>query len=276
VSKLTNKICLITGGSGVLCSAISKALGQAGGRIVLLGRTMSKLEQTAQELVHQGLEEPLCVKGDVTNQQSLEQALMVVEKHWGAPDVLVNGAGGNNADATAAVEELTESTDPMQGFFGMDPQAFAQILDLNFLGTLRPCMVFGKKMVEHKRGCIINISSMSAQLPLTKVGGYSAAKAAVDNFTRWLAVHFAKTGVRVNALAPGFFVSEQNRFLLFEKDGKTPSARGGKIIAATPMGRFGKAEELGGAMVFLASDDAAFVTGVVVPVDGGFSAYSGV
>lgn len=274
--QLKNAVCVVTGASGVLCSALNEALLEAGAKVALLGRTKDKLEKTAADLKTKGFTDTLVVAADVLDRTSLEKARADIHAKWGAVTHLVNGAGGNNPKATTPAEFMEEGTEFAKSFFGLDVDAFSSVFDLNLKGTLLPTLVFGEDMAKAGRGNVINISSMSALLPLTKVVAYSAAKASVDNFTRWLAVHFSKKNIRVNAISPGFFVTEQNRFLLYEKDGKTPTARGNKIITNTPMGRFGLAEELKGALLYLASDLSAFTTGVCLPVDGGFSAYSGV
>ncbi len=274
--SLKESVCVVTGAAGILCSALNEALLSAGAKVVLLGRTRDKLVKTAEDLKAKGFTETLVVAADVLDRASLEKARDEIQSKWGTVTHLINGAGGNNPKATTPAEFMEDSTEFAKSFFGIDVDAFGGVFDLNLKGTLLPTLVFGEGMAKAGRGNIINISSMSALLPLTKVVAYSAAKAAVDNFTRWLAVHFSKKNIRVNAISPGFFVTEQNRFLLYEKDGKTPTARGNKIITNTPMGRFGLADELKGALLYLASDMSPFTTGVILPVDGGFSAYSGV
>lgn len=274
--KLKDKIIALTGGSGVLCSAIAEGYLAAGAKVALISRTLSKLEQKAEELKAKGWDQVLCCTADVNDPQSVTAAAERIQEEWGPVDVLVNGAGGNNPKATSPLEELLPGTTGEEGFFGLSDEAMESVFHLNFQGTMIPSRIFGKQMVKRGSGSIINISSMAATLPMTKVAGYAAAKAAVDNFTRWLSVHFAKTGVRVNAIAPGFFLSEQNRFLLYKEDGKTLSDRGHKIINATPMGRFGEPEELQSAAILLADESSRFITGIIIPVDGGFSAYSGV
>ena len=198
-----------------------------------------------------------------------------MKEEWGRLDILVNGAGGNDPRGTSPAEQCMPDTPADQGFFGMDMEGFEYVNRLNMIGTILPSQVFGE-LLAASGGCIVNISSMAAFQPLTKVGAYGAAKAAVDNFTKWLATHLAPLGVRVNALAPGFFITEQNRFLMMEKDGATPTPRGRKVLAKTPMHRFGEPEDLCGALRFLVSPSASFVTGIIIPVDGGFLAYSGV
>jgi NAD(P)-dependent dehydrogenase (short-subunit alcohol dehydrogenase family) len=272
--KLNGKVCVVTGAAGVLCSALVRALVAEGARVALLGRTVSKLENLARELAADGFSETLPISADVQDRTALETAKKQINEHFGPVDILINGAGGNHPGGTTPAEQMLADTPLDQSFFGAQVEGFEQVFDLNFLGTLLPCQVFGADLID-RGGNILNLSSMSAQLPLTKVAAYSAAKSAVDNFTRWLAVHLAPRGVRVNALAPGFFLTEQNRFLLTNEDGSR-TARGDKIIRGTPMGRFGDPEDLRSATLFLVGDEARFVTGVVLPVDGGFSAYSGV
>jgi NAD(P)-dependent dehydrogenase (short-subunit alcohol dehydrogenase family) len=274
--SLQDRVVVVTGAAGILCTSINEALLAAGAKVALLGRTKDKLEKTAADLAAKGYTETLVVAADVLDKASLLAAKDVILTKWGKITHLINGAGGNNPKGTAQVEVMEKDTDFSKSFFGLEVEGFTAVFDLNFKGTLLPSMVFGEGMVKSGFGNIINVSSMSALLPLTKVAAYSAAKASVDNFTKWLAVHFSKVGVRVNAISPGFFVTEQNRFLLYEKDAKTLTARGQKIINNTPMNRFGKAEELQGAVLYLASELSAFTTGVVLPIDGGFSAYAGV
>lgn len=275
VDGLQGKVCIFTGASGVLGSAMAEALCAQGAKVALLARNKEKLQGLEKALVDKGYHAN-AVSADVLDKDALLAAREEIRTLWGKCDVLVNCAGGNSPDATSKVENMAADTPLDQSFFGLKLEGFDHVFNLNFKGTLLPTMVFAEDMLG-RTGCnIINISSMSAQLPLTKVAAYSAAKAAVDNFTRWLATHFAPVGIRVNAIAPGFFVSEQNRFLLFKEDGKTLSARGEKIIKATPVGEFGKAEDLQGALVYLASEMSRFVTGTVLAVDGGFSCYAGV
>jgi NAD(P)-dependent dehydrogenase (short-subunit alcohol dehydrogenase family) len=216
--------------------------------------------------------------GNVLEKQSLADAKKAVNEQLGPVDILINAAGGNNPKATTAVETIEDKDlDHLEGtFFGLEMEAFRKVFDLNFIGTLLPSMVFTRDMIERKRGVILNISSMNSYRPLTRIPAYSAAKASINNFTAWLAVHLARQNIRVNAIAPGFFLTDQNRFLLYEQATGTLSARGNKIINGTPMKRFGTPDELLGALLYLVSDMSKFVTGIVLPVDGGFSAYSGV
>jgi len=278
-NDLKDKVCVVTGAAGVLCSTLVEALCETGAKVALLGRTEQKLIDFSQNLKAKGFEETLPIRADVLVREDLEDARKQIQEAFGPVYLLVNGAGGNTPKAVTQSEVLEGAGDEelTRGFFGTDMEAFRFVFDLNFMGTLLPCMVFGKEMIKSGTGNIINISSMSASSPLTKVAAYSAAKASVDNFTRWLAVHFAKMNVRVNAIAPGFFSTTQNRFLLYEEDGTTLTQRGNKIITNTPMDQFGRPEDLKGALLYLASNaQSRFVTGIVLPVDGGFSAYAGV
>ncbi len=275
-TDLSNKVCVITGAAGVLCSQMVWALAEAGAKVALIGRTKSKLETLASALQDAG-HTAVVASADVCDKQALIKAKKTINEALGNIDILVNGAGGNHPKATTKLETVgNEDFNKAESFFGIDEEAFESVFGLNFIGSLLPSMVFGEDMSDHKNGVILNISSMSAQSPLTKVPAYSAAKAAIDNFTKWLAVHFAQRGIRVNALAPGFFVTDQNRFLLFQEDGKTLTERGNKIISQTPMQRFGEAQELKDSTVFLCSDASKFMTGQIIGVDGGFSAFSGV
>ena len=265
---LTGSVAVVTGGSGVLGSAMARGLAAAGARVAIVGRRQEAAQRVATEITDAG-GEAMALPADVLDAEALVSARDGLLDKWGQIDVLVNGAGGNRADATV-FGELT--------LFDLTPEAFRQVVDLNLTGTLLPSQIFGKPMAERQSGSIINISSMAAQKPLTRVAGYSAAKAAVDNLTRWLAVHIAQAygaGVRVNAMAPGFFVADQNRALLLNEDGSLTD-RGRQIIDHTPMGRFGAPEDLIGTLLWLASDASSFVTGVVVPVDGGYAAFGGV
>ena len=276
MKSLDNKVCVVTGAAGVLCSAMVEAMLEEGAKVALLGRTESKLSDLKAELAAKGLTETLVTPADVLNEDALREVKQQINDKWGKIDILINGAGGNHPKATSPAEQMDANTPKEQSFFGLSMDAFGFVFDLNFKGTLLPSQIFGEDMLEGKEGNIINISSMSADRPLTKVGAYSAAKSSVDSLTQWLSVHLAPVNIRVNALAPGFFVTGQNKFLLYQEDGVTPTARGQKIINNTPMGEFGKPEDLKGAIKFLAGPDSRFVTGIILPVDGGFSAYSGV
>lgn len=259
---------IITGGTGVLCSAMAGALVECGANVAILARNREKAEAVVAGLKGPG--QKMVVIGDVLDQATLETASRAVLDEFGRIDVLLNGAGGNTPQAT---------TRPDLTFFNLPEEALRYVFDLNLLGTILPCQVFGRQMAEQGEGVIVNISSMSAMRPLTRVIGYSAAKAGINNFTQWLAVHLAQQyspKIRVNALAPGFFLSEQNRNLLMDPQTNQLTSRGQSIIAHTPMGRFGEPEDLLGTLLWLLSPASAFVTGIVVPVDGGFSAFGGV
>jgi len=271
---LHDKVAIVTGGTGVLGGAMARGLAASGARVGILGRRAEKAEQAAKE-VEAACGRALALPADVLDKDQLEEARRTVLEHWGSIDILVNAAGGNVPEATLVGGASV---------FDLPQEAIRRVFDLNFLGTLLPSQVFGTVMVEPKdgdregRGCIVNISSMAASRPLTNVVGYSAAKAAVENLTRWLAVELTRKygpGLRVNAIAPGFFIGEQNRALLLNEDGSL-TERGRTIIDHTPTGRFGEPEELVGTLIWLCSPASDFVNGVVVPVDGGFSAFSGV
>ncbi len=273
-----NKFAVITGAGGVLCSGFAKALASDGYSVALLDINQAAAEAVRDTICAAG-GTAYAYKSNVLDRGDLERVHGEVLRDMGKCTLLINGAGGNNPRATTdheTYEAGDESRDDIKTFFNLDKSGFDFVFDLNIKGVLLPTQVFVGDMIGVPGCSIINISSMNAFTPLTKIPAYSAAKAGVSNFTRWLAVHFAPAGIRVNAIAPGFFVTNQNRTLLFKEDG-TPTPRTGKILAATPMKRFGEADELLGALRFLADPDAAsFVTGVVLPVDGGFSAYSGV
>lgn len=267
--QVKGKTAVITGGGGILCSAMAIALAQAGVKIAILDQKPDSAQAVADTIRSQG-GQVLAVTCDVLDKDGLQQAAQAVQQAFGSPDILINGAGGNKKEAT---------TTPGLGFFDLPVEAIQWVFELNLIGTLLSCQVFGKAMVESNQGVILNISSMNAFRPLTRIPAYSAAKAAVSNFTQWLAVHLAQEyspNIRVNALAPGFFLTEQNRFLLTDPATNSLTPRGQKIIDHTPIRRFGVPDDLLGAMFFLISPASAFVTGIVVPVDGGFAAYSGV
>ena len=259
---------VVTGGTGVLGQSMVRALVGCGADVAILARNREKAEPQLAE--RRGPGRAVVVDGDVLDRASLERAAAAVVSEFGRVDCLLNGAGGNHAGAT---------TNPAQSFFDLPEDALRFVFDLNMLGTILPSQVFGKLMAERGEGVILNVSSMSAIRPLTRVLGYSAAKAGVNSFTQWLAVHLAQEyspRIRVNAIAPGFFLTEQNRFLLTDKETGGLTARGQSIIAHTPMGRFGEPDDLLGTLLWLLSPASAFVTGVVVPVDGGFAAFGGV
>lgn len=277
--NLNDKVAVITGGGGVLCGMFAKAIGKCGAKVAILDLNKAAADAVADEINKDGG----CAKGYAANVLDVNVMKSVhdeVLKDFGKCGILINGAGGNHPKGTTTKEYLypedIEGAEDIITFFDLDPDGISFVFNLNFLGTLIPTQVFAKDMAENKKGCIINVSSMNAFCPLTKIPAYSGAKAAVSNFTQWLAVHFSKIGVRVNAIAPGFFITNQNRGMLINEDGSF-SARAEKIVSQTPMSRFGEPEELIGTLQFLISEDAAsFVNGVVIPVDGGFSAYSGV
>lgn len=277
VRDLKNKVAVVTGAGGVLCSAFAKALAKAGAKVALLDRNKENAQKYADEIVANG-GIARAYTANVLERDSLKECHKQVLAELGKCDILINGAGGNNPMATTDKEyyEAGDLDADIKSFFDLDESGVSFVFNLNFLGTLLPTQEFVKDMLGRKGCSVLNISSMNAYTPLTKIPAYSGAKAAVSNFTQWLAVHFSKVGIRVNAIAPGFFSTKQNAKLLWNDDG-TPTARTGKILAATPMGRFGETEELIGSVLFLLSDEAAgFITGVVLPIDGGFSAYSGV
>ena len=266
---IKGKVIVITGGGGVLCGTMAKALGEAGAKIAVLDLIETAAEKIADEIQSNG-GRAVAVECDVLDKKSLVSAYEKITSELGKIDILINGAGGNKKEAT---------TSPDLSFFDLPSEAVRFVFELNFIGTLLPSQVFGREMAKNGGGIILNVSSMCAFSPLTKVPAYSAAKAAVSNFTQWLAVHVCQNyskDIRVNAIAPGFFLTEQNRFLLTDEKTGELTARGKTIIDHTPMGRFGEPEELLGTVMWLLSDGAKFVTGVVVPVDGGFSAFSGV
>ena len=270
----TGKVVVITGAGGLICGAMARAFAQCGAKVAALDLNEEAVHKLSDELVAEGY---ICkgYKANVLDPEALEAVHAQVLADLGKCDILVNGAGGNNPRATTSNEYHHEATPEGKSFLDLDASGVDFVFKLNFQGTLLPTQAFAKDMLENG-GCILNISSMNAYTPLTKIPAYSAAKAGISNFTQWLATHFAGTGIRCNAIAPGFLVSAQNYSLLFNEDG-TPTARTGKILAATPMKRFGKPEELLGTLNFLTDPAVSgFVTGVVIPVDGGFAAYSGV
>lgn len=274
---LNGKVAVVTGAGGILCSSMAEALAECGAKVALLDLNEEAAKQSAEKITAQGG----IAKGyqaNVLEKESLEEAHKKISKELGDCDILINGAGGNHPRATTDKEyfSMEDLKEDVKTFFDLEQGGVEFVFNLNFIGTLLPSQEFARDMVGRKGCNILNISSMNAYTPLTKIPAYSAAKAAVSNFTQWLAVHFAQEGIRVNALAPGFFVTNQNEKLLYREDG-SPTERTGKILAATPMKRFGKTEELIGSVLFYLCDEAAgFITGTVLPIDGGFSAYSGV
>ncbi|NLE35918.1 MAG: SDR family oxidoreductase [Bacteroidales bacterium] len=276
-SDLKGKIAAITGGSGVIGMTLVKGLCSAGVTVIILDVKPERGAATAEELTARSdCGQAVSVGADVTDRDSLIRARDQIRQRFGSLDILINCAGGNKASATTKKEIIGIDRDLAGTFFELDIEGFDGVFDLNFKGTVLPTMILAEDMVRKGSGVILNISSMNAYRPLTKIPAYSAAKAAINNFTQWLAVHFAPAGVRVNAIAPGFLLTNQNRFLLTDEQTGDMTPRGRKIISATPMGRYAVPEELVGTMLYLLSDTSSFVTGVVIPVDGGFGAFSGV
>jgi NAD(P)-dependent dehydrogenase (short-subunit alcohol dehydrogenase family) len=281
--NLSGKTAIVTGGSGTLCSAMAYGLAVSGANVAIIGRNIEKLASVSEKLTKNALDEynkDVTIKGyscNVINKDELTAAYETIKNELGSCDILINGAGGNQPGAITSIEMLKkDKEDSDYSFWNLDEDRIRDVMDLNYMGTLLPIQVFTKDMVEKRSGSIINIASVTSILPLTKVMAYGNAKSAILNLTQWLAVHFGESGIRCNAIAPGFYAAEQNHDLLFNADG-TYTDRARKIITGTPIGRFGNPEELIGAALFLASDEtASFVNGIVLPVDGGYSAYSGV
>ncbi len=277
---LNGKVAVVTGGGGILCSVMAKALAECGAKVAVLDLREENAVKVADEINAAGYT-AMGLAANVLEVASLQAAEEKIRAAWGPCDILVNGAGGNNPKGTTSKEylfpeDLTQKLEGMTTFFDLDPAGIGFVFNLNFIGTLLPTQVFCREMAKKPGGVVINISSMNAFTPLTKIPAYSGAKAAVSNFTQWLAVHLSKVGIRVNAIAPGFFLTDQNRALLTNEDGSM-TKRGETIIAHTPMGHYGKPEDLVGALLFLVDNNAAgFVDGVVLPIDGAFSAFSGV
>ena len=277
-NDLKGQVCVITGGAGVIGTAIAKGLASVGVKLAILDLNEEMALKVANELTNISGATAKGYKANVLDKASLELAKGKINSELGPISLLINGAGGNSPKATTQLERLNKENlnELEKSFYGLDVEGFDFVFDLNFKGTLLPTMVFTTDMLDAGKGAVLNVSSMNSYKPLTKIPAYSAAKAAINNFTEWLSVHLAKTGIRVNAIAPGFFLTNQNRFLLTdEKTGKL-TARGKKIIDNTPMERYGEVEELAGTVAYLLSDVSKFVTGICIPVDGGYSAFGGV
>jgi NAD(P)-dependent dehydrogenase (short-subunit alcohol dehydrogenase family) len=275
---LKDKICVITGGAGVIGIAISKGLVASGIKVAVLDLNKEAADNAANLLNKEYPHSAVGFVANVLDKESLIAARKLINEKMGSIDFLINCAGGNAPSATTQVEQMTSGDlgSLEKTFFGLDPDGFDKVFALNFKGTLLPTMVFAEDMLHKGKGVILNISSMNSYRPLTKIPAYSAAKASINNFTQWLAVHLAKTGIRVNAVAPGFFLTNQNRFLLTDEKTGDATPRGIKIISNTPMGKYGEPEELQGAVLFLLSEMSSFITGIIIPVDGGYSAFGGV
>lgn len=276
--ELENKVVVITGGGGVLCSTMAESLAVQGAKIAILDLNLKAALAVAAKINGNG-GNAVGFEANVLNKESLKKAHKAVNEEFGPCDILINGAGGNHPKGTTSkthlLQEDLDGDEELKTFFDLDHESVQFVFNLNFLGTLLPTQIFAKDMIGRKGCSVINISSMNAFRPLTKIPAYSGAKAAVSNFTQWLAVHFSKVEIRVNALAPGFFLTEQNRTLLTNENGELTD-RGKIIIDHTPMGRFGEPEDLLGTLLWLCSDSSKFVTGIVVPIDGGFSSFSGI
>lgn len=275
---LQGKVCVITGGAGVIGISLVKALASVGSKVAIVDINEELAQKVAGEIAAEMNAEIIGVKANVLDKASLEEAKSVINNKLGPIDLLINGAGGNSPQATTQAEQIDESNleNLDSTFYGLQMEGFDKVFALNFKGTVLPSMVFTRDMLEKRSGSVVNISSMNSYHPLTKIPAYSAAKASVNNFTEWLAVHLAKAGIRVNAIAPGFFITTQNRFLVLDEKTGGYSPRGNKIVNSTPMAKFGEPDDLQGATLYLLSNISSFVTGIVIPVDGGFNAYSGV
>jgi NAD(P)-dependent dehydrogenase (short-subunit alcohol dehydrogenase family) len=275
---LKGQVCIITGGAGIIGSAIARGLATVGVKLAIVDRDKVKAMGLAGEIEKEFGTKAIGYEADVLNKESLIKVKSEINKDLGKITLLINGAGGNSPKATTSLEKIEKENlnELEKTFYGLDMEGFDFVFNLNFKGTLLPTMVFSTDMLELGKGAILNISSMNSYKPLTKIPAYSAAKASVNNFTQWLAVHLSKTGIRVNAIAPGFFLTNQNRFLMVDEKTGNPTARGRKVMNSTPMERYGEVEELAGTVAYLLSDISKFVTGVCIPVDGGFSAFGGV
>ena len=277
-NDLSGKVCVITGGAGVIGSAMVKAMASVGVKIAIADINKEVAEKVAAQISKEFNANVIGVEANVLDKESLIKAKQIINEKFGDIDMLINGAGGNHPTATTKVEQMDDNSlnHLEETFYGLEMDGFDKVFALNFKGTLLPSMVFTTDMLKNKKGVVLNVSSMNSYKPLTKIPAYSAAKASINNFTEWLSVHLAKVGIRVNAIAPGFFITDQNRFLVLDQATGNFSARGQKIVNNTPMGKFGEPEDLQGATLFLLSDISSFVTGIVIPVDGGYSAFGGV
>lgn len=277
-NDLKGKVCVITGGAGVIGTALVKGMASVGVKIAIADINKAIADKVAAEVSAEFNAQVIGVEANVLDKESLEKAKAEVNQKLGPIEILINGAGGNHPSATTKVEQMNEDSINHldETFYGLTMDGFDKVFALNFKGTLLPTMVFTIDMLKNKKGVVLNVSSMNSYKPLTKIPAYSAAKASINNFTEWLAVHLAKVGIRVNAIAPGFFITDQNRFLVLNQETGGYSARGQKIVNNTPMGKFGEPEDLQGTTLFLLSDISSFVTGIVIPVDGGYSAFGGV
>lgn len=277
-NDLQGKVCVVTGGAGVLGSAMIRGIASVGAKIAIADLNKEVADKVAAEITAETGATVIGVAANVLDKESLEAAKKIINQELGAIEILINGAGGNSPQATTKVEQMTEENidNLADTFYGLEMEGFDKVFALNFKGTLLPTMVFTTDMLKNRKGVVLNISSMNSYKPLTKIPAYSAAKASVNNFTEWLAVHLAKVGIRVNAIAPGFFITHQNRFLVTDEKTGNFSPRGQKIVDNTPMGKFGEPDDLQGATLFLISDVSNFITGIVIPVDGGYSAFGGV
>lgn len=275
---LNGKVCVITGGAGVIGASIVRALASVGVKIAIADINKEVADKIALEISTEFNTKVIGVEANVLDKESLTKAKQEINELLGDIDILINGAGGNNPTATTKVEQMNEDNidNLADTFYGLEMDGFDKVFALNFKGTLLPSIVFTTDMLKKRKGVVLNVSSMNSYKPLTKIPAYSAAKASINNFTQWLAVHLAKVGIRVNAIAPGFFITDQNRFLVMDQATGNFSARGQKIVNNTPMGKFGDPDDLQGATLFLLSDISSFVTGIIIPVDGGYSAFGGV
>lgn len=275
---LKGKVCVITGGAGVIGTSIVRCLASVGVKTAIVDLNREAAEMLAAQIQKEFNILTIGLSANVLDKESLKVAKKEINARLGKIDILINGAGGNSPQATTKVEQMEKGDigNLEKTFYGLEMEGFQKVYDLNFKGTLLPTMVFTLDMLEAGKGNVLNISSMNSYRPLTKIPAYSAAKASINNFTQWLAVHLAKTGIRVNAVAPGFFLTNQNRFLLTDEKTGEATARGRKIISNTPVGKYGEPEDLNGAVLYLLSDISSFVTGIIIPIDGGYSAFGGV